>query len=223
MAPSTIKRIDKVIGREELDPAAKTRCCGPAKDNIIERNICEAAMYTIQPRFQFYDEVVRELEQETEQYTDEDGVQKYYNIEKARLEQLDEDMKYKMVEQIWNLGKMNADYGAEAGEEHPIPQENVEQIQNILGIERLEPSDDCPVLSEEEKEKRLKFWEKVNNRIKEKSDFKRINVYEQEGHEQISQNCPYIKKGTLLQILEALKDKESHGSEIKVNDKHYEL
>ena len=98
MAPNTIKRIDKVIGREELNPAAKTRCCGPAKDNIIERNICEAAMYTIQPRFQFYDEVVRELEQETEQYTDEDGVQKYYNIEKARLEQLDEDMKYKMVE-----------------------------------------------------------------------------------------------------------------------------
>ena len=74
MAPNTIKRIDKVIGREELNPAAKSRCCGPAKDNIIERNICEAAMYTIQPRFQFYDEVVRELEQETEQYTDEDGV-----------------------------------------------------------------------------------------------------------------------------------------------------
>ena len=74
MAPNTIKRIDKVIGREEIDPEAKTRCCGPAKDNIICRNICEAAMYTIQPRFQFYDEVVKELEQEREQYTDEDGV-----------------------------------------------------------------------------------------------------------------------------------------------------
>ena len=30
MAPNTIKRIDKVIGREEIDPEAKPRCCGPA-------------------------------------------------------------------------------------------------------------------------------------------------------------------------------------------------
>ena len=127
MAPNTIKRIDKVIGREEIDPEAKTRCCGPAKDNIICRNICEAAMYTIQPRFQFYDEVVKELEQEREQYTNEDGVQKYYNIEKARLEQLDEDMKYKMVEQLWGCAAGNVEYGiAEAAEGYAIPQETVE-------------------------------------------------------------------------------------------------
>ena len=127
MAPNTIKRIDKVIGREERDPEAKTSCCGPAKDNIISKNICEAAMYTIQPRFQFYDEVVKELEQETEQYTDEDGVQKYYNIEKARLEQLDEDMKYKMVDQIWDCATGNVEGGyAEAAEGYAIPQECVE-------------------------------------------------------------------------------------------------
>ena len=79
------------------------------------------------------------------------------------------------------------------------------------------------MLSDEDKEKREKFWEKVNNRIKEKADFKRINVYEQEGHEQVSLNCPSINKRTLLQILAALKDKESSGSEIMVNSKPYEL
>lgn len=127
MAPTIIKRIDKVIGREEIDPEAKARCCGPAKDNFVSRNICEAAMYTIQPRFQFYDEVVKELEQATEQYTDEDGVQKYYNIEKARLEQLDEDMKYKMVAQLWDcaVGNVESGYG-EAAEGYAIPQETVE-------------------------------------------------------------------------------------------------
>ena len=98
-------------------------------------------MYTIQPRFQFYDEVVKELEQETEQYTDEDGVQKYYNIEKARLEQLDEDMKYKMVEQLWGIGIGNIEYGyAEAAEGYAIPQKTIEQIQNVLEIEKLEPT-----------------------------------------------------------------------------------
>ena len=79
------------------------------------------------------------------------------------------------------------------------------------------------MLSDEDKEKREKFWEKVNNRIKEKADFKRINVYEQEGHEQVSSNCPSINKRTLLLILDALKDKESSGSEIMVNNKPYEL
>ena len=78
-------------------------------------------------------------------------------------------------------------------------------------------------MSDEDKEKREKFWEKVNNRIKEKADFKRINVYEQEGHDQVSPNCPSIKKGVLLQILAALKDTESSGSEIMVNGKAYEL
>ena len=42
-------KIDKVIGREEVETEEKT-CCH-TKTQIVNRNICEAVMYTIQPRF----------------------------------------------------------------------------------------------------------------------------------------------------------------------------
>ena len=55
-----IYKIDKVIGREEVE-VENAGCCG-AKTKVQSENICEAGMYTLRPRFQFYDEVLLELD-----------------------------------------------------------------------------------------------------------------------------------------------------------------
>ena len=56
-----IYKIDKVIGRAEVEVDVETGCCG-AKTKVQSENICEAGMYTLRPRFQFYDEVLLELD-----------------------------------------------------------------------------------------------------------------------------------------------------------------
>ena len=44
-------KIDKVVGKEEVEIPIK-RCCIPStKTKIVNRNICEAALYSVQPRF----------------------------------------------------------------------------------------------------------------------------------------------------------------------------
>ena len=93
-------------------------------------------MYTLQPRFQFYDEVVKEIEDET--YVDDDdgdGFSKPYDIEGARLAQLDEDMKYELVQTTWDAGLSEVnDYEGEPTEGYPIPESYVNKIKNLLQI-----------------------------------------------------------------------------------------
>ena len=89
-------------------------------------------MYTLRPRFQFYDEVLLELEQEV--YIDEeDGLTRPYDLEGARLAQLDEDMKYELIEATWKAGieEVEGEWSP-AAEGYPIPELYLNRIKNLL-------------------------------------------------------------------------------------------
>ena len=110
-------------------------------------------MYTLRPRFQFYDEVLLELEQET--YMDEeDGLTRLYDLEGARLAQLDEDMKYELIEATWKAGIEDAEYGTEPAEGYPIPETYLNRVKNLLQVEHIEIAEgqtEAPSLPEESK------------------------------------------------------------------------
>ena len=54
ISPPLIYKIDKVIGKEEKETGGGG-CFSLASNEVFATNICEAAIYSIQPRFQFYD------------------------------------------------------------------------------------------------------------------------------------------------------------------------
>ena len=100
---------------------------------------------------------------------DEEGFPRPFDLEGARLAQLDEDMKYELVEATWNAGLEDAnDCGAEKAEGYPIPETYLTRIKNLLQVEHLEIAEgqtEAPGLPEESKEKRKKYWKRVNDRI----------------------------------------------------------
>ena len=111
-------------------------------------------MYTLRPRFQFYDEVLLELEQET--YMDEeDGLTRLYDLEGARLAQLDEDMKYELIEATWKAGIVDVEGGYDTvAEGYPIPEIYLNRVKNLLQVEHLEIAEgqtEAPSLPEESK------------------------------------------------------------------------
>ena len=100
---------------------------------------------------------------------DEDGFPRLFDLEGARREQLDEDMKYELIEATWNAGIEDAnEYGAEPAEGYPIPESYLTRIKNLLQVEHLEIAEGqtkAPGLPEESKVKRKKYWKRVNDRI----------------------------------------------------------
>ena len=53
---------------------------------------------------------------------DEDGFPRPFDLEGARLAQLDEDMKYELIEATWNAGIEDAnEWGTEPAEGYPFP------------------------------------------------------------------------------------------------------
>ena len=53
---------------------------------------------------------------------DEDGFPRPFDLEGARLAQLDEDMRYELIEATWNAGIEDAnEWGTEPAEGYPFP------------------------------------------------------------------------------------------------------